>query len=76
MAKSNKKQPDPEVPECSWADNTGRHAGDALLRRHGFQILERPEKGEPVWVRNGTKYLESVAHKVVQQEFIPSEGAA
>lgn len=72
-ASKSKKIPDLDGPEHAWSDQTGRYPQDALLRQHGFSILTRPENGEPVWLRNGTQYLESVAHKVVERERVGRE---
>ena len=34
---------------------------DAILRRHGYQIWERPKKGETIWRLGGRAYTESEA---------------
>lgn len=35
--------------EHGWADGTGRHPLDALLRRHGWKVARRPEGEAPLW---------------------------
>lgn len=49
-------------------DRTERFSGDQKLRRAGFKIHGRPEKGEPLWEREGKVYKESEARRLSEQE--------
>jgi len=40
-------------------DETGRFPVDALIRRHGYRVLERKPRRQPVWVdRRGVRFDE------------------
>ncbi len=52
MATTTQKRDQAEIrekPKNSWADRTGRHAVDALLRKNGFRIVSRKKGQEAVW---------------------------
>jgi hypothetical protein len=53
-----------------FADVAGPCAVDALLRRHGFGILERKGNLVPVWERNGVRYSQHKALKTIPAEEI------
>lgn len=50
------------------SDTTNRCATDTELREHGFTIHSRPERGEPVWKKNGVLYPQSRAQQWVETE--------
>ena len=50
------------------SDTTTRHATDAELRDHGFVIHGRPERGEPVWKKNGVLYTQSRAEQQLKTD--------
>lgn len=55
-----------DLPGNPFADTTDRHPTDAMLRKFGFRIRERPRDGEPVWERGGKLYFQSVAERIVK----------
>lgn len=59
-----------EVPATSsaWSETRNRYPKDNLLRRRGFTIHKRPEKGEPLWTRDGKTYTQSEALELVKRE--------
>ena len=56
-------------------DRTFRHAGDALLRRHGFRIHSRPKGDRPLWQRDGVVMAEETALALVRRALVEA-GAA
>ena len=42
-------------------DATCRFPIDVLLRKHGFIIVNRPQKGETIWEREGKRYTQAQA---------------
>lgn len=42
-------------------DGTNRFPLDALLRKAGFQIVSRPNKGPVIWKREGKEYTQREA---------------
>jgi hypothetical protein len=38
------------------------------LRAFGWKVHSRPDKGEPIWIRNGKKVSESLALEIVQRD--------
>ena len=49
-------QSNPPPDQCD-----GRTTEDRVLRRHRFKIYSRPRRGEPIWIREGKVWKESVA---------------
>jgi hypothetical protein len=47
-----------------------RFAVDALLRRHGFRILERKEMMTAVWERGGQRYTQYKTLKTIPADEI------
>lgn len=47
-----------DQPESShaFADRTNRFARDALLRKHGFRVVSRPNRGQAKWEKDGKLY--------------------
>ncbi len=41
---------------------------DQRLRRFGFRILARPEKGPAIWIRRGRQYTEAQAHEQADRD--------
>jgi hypothetical protein len=52
------------------AEVAGPCAVDALLRRHGFHILERKGNRVPVWGRGGQRYSQFQALKTIPKDEI------
>lgn len=46
-------------------DASKRFPEDQLLRQHGFKIYKRKEGEQPIWERDGRRFFESVALKLV-----------
>jgi hypothetical protein len=59
-----------QVGDNLLADRTGRFAVDALLRRHGFRIVERDGNLNPVWERAGKRYSQYKALKTIPSDEI------
>ncbi len=45
----------------SFADRTGRFALDQLLRKHGYRIVSRRKREEPIWMKDGDRMSQSEA---------------
>jgi hypothetical protein len=50
-----------DATETTWRDKTDRHPEDTRLRRAGYTIKSRPEKGEAIWKHRGNG-IESITH--------------
>jgi hypothetical protein len=58
-------------PESVREEPNPRLVMDERLRRHGFAIFARPASGEPIWVKEGKKYLQTDAVKSLPAEDPP-----
>lgn len=54
--------------EHAMAEVVARHPTDMLLRKHGYRVHHRPDKGEPIWFKNGIQFKESEALIRIQRE--------
>lgn len=65
------------VIELPTKDYSDRFPLDQLLRKHGFQILSRPNKGETMWEKQGKKFTQKKAlYTISREERKKAEGAA
>lgn len=66
-----REKPVPESEVVRPTETRNRFPADIRLRAAGFAIVSRPERGEPVWTRNGITFPESEAVLRIHRVEVP-----